>query len=70
MPVTAVRREQLYRRFLEAKVPRAFAIAPSGIAAWAAGDWAAGRALGGCQWRTGETCRLYAVDDEVVWRPF
>jgi dienelactone hydrolase len=70
VPVNGSRRELLYRRFLAARAPRAFAIGPDGDAAWASGDWAIGRALGACQWRNGQTCRLYAVDDEVVWVPF
>jgi dienelactone hydrolase len=69
VPVTPPRREQLYRAFLRAPVPRAFVIGPDGRAAWASGDWAIGRALGLCQWRDGQRCRLYAVDDEVVWTP-
>ena len=41
-------------------------------AAWYAlmlssGDWAMGRALGFCQRRSGDRCKLYAVDDDVVW---
>jgi hypothetical protein len=62
-------REQ-YRRFLAAPAPRAFAIAPSG-GAWA---WnsslvpdAAWRALTRCAERAQQQCRLYAVDDIVVW---
>ena len=70
VPVSAERRERLYRPFLASPPPRAFAIGPTGIAAWASGDWALGRALGNCQWRNGQTCRLYAVDDDVVWTPF
>jgi dienelactone hydrolase len=69
VPITPERRTQLYARFLQAKTPRAFAIGPGGVAAWASGDWAAGRALGNCQWRSGKTCKLYAVDDDVVWQP-
>ena len=64
--VPAQARETNYRRFLEAKRPRAFAVGPSGQSGWATGDWAMGRALGFCQ-RRGEPCRLYAVDDDVVW---
>lgn len=64
--VPAQARETNYRRFLDAKKPRAIAIGPSGQSGWATGDWAMGRALGFCQ-RRGEACRLYAVDDEVVW---
>lgn len=63
---------QEYRRFLAAPMPRAFAIAPSGRA-WA---WnsslvpdAASRALARCAERAREQCRLYAVDDAVVWTP-
>jgi dienelactone hydrolase len=69
VPVTPQRREQLYRAFLQAPSPRAFAISPSGVAAWASGDWALGRALGRCQWRDGQRCKLYAVDNDVVWTP-
>jgi hypothetical protein len=61
---------QEYRRFLAAPSPRAFAIAPSGHA-WA---WnsslvpdAASRALARCAERAQERCRLYAVNDAVVW---
>jgi hypothetical protein len=59
-----------YRRFLAAPSPRAFAIAPFG-GAWA---WysqlvpdAAWRALTQCANRAQQPCRLYAVDDIVVW---
>jgi dienelactone hydrolase len=69
VPITAERRTQLYARFLQAKSPRAFAIGPGGVAAWASGDWALGRALGNCQSRSGKACKLYAVDDDVVWTP-
>lgn len=69
VPVTPQRREQLYRAFLQAPSPRAFAISPGGVAAWATGDWALGRALGRCQWRDGQRCKLYAVDNDVVWTP-
>jgi hypothetical protein len=59
-----------YRRFLAAPSPRAFAIAPSG-GAWA---WnsslvpdASWQALTRCAERAQQQCRLYAVDDIVVW---
>jgi hypothetical protein len=68
-PTSQPNREGAYRRFLDAKLPRAFAIGPNGAAGWASGDWALGRALGSCQRRGGERCRLYAVDDDVVWDP-
>ena len=66
VPVKASTRDGLYRKFLDAKLPRAFAIGPKGAAGYATGDWALGKALGFCQ-RRGEPCKLYAVDDEVVW---
>lgn len=69
VPVTETQRRDLYNRFLASASPRAFAIGPSGQAGYATGDWAIGRALGLCQARTGVTCRLYAVDDQVVWTP-
>jgi dienelactone hydrolase len=69
VPVSVNQRQDLYGRFLASSSPRAFAIGPSGQAGYAAGDWAVGRALGFCQARTGVTCRLYAVDDQVVWTP-
>lgn len=67
VPVPARVRDGLYQRFLAARPPRAFAIGPDGAAGYAAGDWALGRALGYCQRSRGRPCRLYAVDDEVVW---
>lgn len=67
VPVPTQQRRDLYSRFLASPSPRAFAIGPSGQAGYASGDWAVGRALGFCQARTGVTCRLYAVDDRVVW---
>lgn len=68
VPVPPATREANYRRFLDARPPRAFAVGPGGASGWASGDWALGRALGNCQ-RRGEPCKLYAVDDDVVWAP-
>jgi dienelactone hydrolase len=67
VPLPLSVRENLYRRFLAAPLPRAFAIGPGGQAGYATGDWSLGRALGFCQSRRGESCALYAVDDDVVW---
>lgn len=57
-----------YERFLAATQPRAFAIAPSGSWGWAhGGDDPLQRALDHCN-KTGHgQCRLYAVDEAVVW---
>lgn len=68
VPVAPAARENLYTRFLKTdKRPRAFAVGPSGSAGFASGDWALGRALGYCQATRGLPCKLYAVDDDVVW---
>ena len=69
VPVSPVNRDNLYRRFLAAKAPRAFAIGPRDAVGFASGDWALGRALGFCQARRGAACKLYAVDNDVVWAP-
>jgi dienelactone hydrolase len=69
VPVNTTQREGSYRRFLEGKTPRAYAIGADGATGWATGDWARGRALGFCQQRRGAPCKLYAVDDDVVWVP-
>lgn len=60
-------REQ-YRVFLAKPTPRAFAVSTSGGWSWAEdGDDPVGRVLTTCQRSSGEPCRLYAVDDDVVW---
>jgi dienelactone hydrolase len=69
VPAAPATREEVYGRFLAAKPPRAFAVGPTGASGWATGDWAMGRALGFCQARRGLPCKLYAVDDDVVWTP-
>lgn len=62
-------RQQALERFNAARKPRALAIGPGGHYGWASGDWALGRALGFCGAASGQPCRLYAVDDDVVWVP-
>jgi hypothetical protein len=58
-----------YAKFLEMANPKAFAITPKGGYGFARGDYAAGRALGNCQRNNGNTCAMYAVNDDVVWKP-
>lgn len=58
-----------YTKFLEMAAPRAFAVSTQGGYGFARGDYAAGRALGNCQRNNGNTCALYAVNDDVVWKP-
>jgi dienelactone hydrolase len=59
-----------YAQFLQAARPRAFAVGEDGSWAWysGAGD-AMTRALAYCGRQAGAPCRLYAVDDTVVWTP-
>ncbi len=58
-----------YAKFLDMAAPKAFAITTKGGYGFARGDYAAGRALGNCQRNNGNTCALYAVNDDVVWKP-
>jgi dienelactone hydrolase len=58
-----------YARFLDGDLPRAFAISPGG--AWS-GSWGQSAdapkvVLERCQRSARQACRLYAVDDAVVW---
>ena len=69
VPVSPAARESFYKRFLATTGARAFAIGPGGAVGFASGDWALGKALGYCQARRGQPCKLYAVDDDVVWVP-
>lgn len=67
--ISARQREDIYQRFLSAKSPKAIAIGSGGRMGFASGDDAMSNALGFCQRRTGQPCKLYAVDDDVVWTP-
>ena len=59
-----------YKTFLSKPHPRAFAIAPTGAWGWAdGGDDPLKRALDNCNRNGRGQCKLYAVDDEVVWVP-
>ena len=59
-----------YKTYLGKLAPRAFAVAPNGAWGWAdGGDDPLQRALASCN-RSGQgECRLYSVDDQVVWEP-
>ena len=66
VPISASGRSNGYDKFLAAKPPRAFAVGDKGAWGYATGDYVTGKAIGNCQ-RSGQTCALYAVDDDVVW---
>jgi dienelactone hydrolase len=60
-------REQ-YRVFLGKPLPRAFAVSSGGGWSWAEdGDDPIGRVLDTCRRASGQVCKLYAIDDDVVW---
>jgi dienelactone hydrolase len=60
-------REQ-YRVFLSKSFPRAFAMSPTGAWSWAEdGDDPAEQALMNCQKNSTQPCKLYAIDNSVVW---
>lgn len=57
-----------YREYLTKMTPRAFAVSPSGAWTWAEeGEDPDGRALATCSAKSKDPCRLYSVDDYVVW---
>lgn len=62
-------KETGYARFLSLDLPRAIAIGPKGEWAFFSGDHAMQRALERCAQTARTACQLYAVDDQVVWRP-
>jgi dienelactone hydrolase len=57
-----------YRRFLNADLPRAFAIGPKGEWSFLSGEGAMARTLERCATAAKADCKLYAVDDAVVWK--
>lgn len=67
IPISEQSKENFYTKFLASKSPRAFAVGDRGASGYASGDYATGKAIGFCQ-RSGQVCKLYAVDDDVVWR--
>ncbi|WP_229483710.1 dienelactone hydrolase family protein [Massilia horti] len=57
-----------YREYLTKMTPRAFAISPSGAWCWAEeGEDPDARALATCSAKSSQPCKLYSVDEKVVW---
>lgn len=70
VPHLSERRREVYRNFLNQPRPRAVAISEDGAIGWASDVYKPQRAaLRFCQRSAapGRPCRLYAVDDTVVW---
>jgi len=69
VPFIGDRGREGYKTFLTKQYPRAFVISASGRWAWAEmGDDPLKWALDTCRKNTDKECRLYAVDDQVVWK--
>jgi dienelactone hydrolase len=59
---------EAYRVFLTKSSPKAFAVSPGGAWSWAEeGDDPVERVLADCQSSSRQPCKVYAVDNNVVW---
>lgn len=68
VPFLSEHGRRAYREYLTKMTPRAFAVSPSGGWTWAEeGEDPEGRALATCSAKSKDPCRLYSVDDYVVW---
>ncbi|MDN4036378.1 dienelactone hydrolase family protein [Massilia sp. YIM B02443] len=68
VPFLSENGRRAYSDYLTKMTPRAFAVSPSGAWTWAEeGEDPDGRALATCSAKSKEPCRLYSVDDYVVW---
>lgn len=70
VPFIPETRRATYKDYLTKSLPRAFAIAPNGALGWAnGGEDPMRRALEFCNRRGEGQCKLYSVDEDVVWKP-
>jgi dienelactone hydrolase len=68
VPYLPQRGREQYREFLKKATPRAFAISATGSWGWAEeGENTNEKALAACQAASREPCRLYSVDNDIVW---
>jgi dienelactone hydrolase len=68
IPYLKEKGREAYRAFLTKSLPRAFALSSNGSWSWAEdGDDPAERVLAYCQNASKQACKLYAVNDYVVW---
>jgi hypothetical protein len=76
VPFLSTRGREAYKEFIIKPVPRAFAIAPNGAFGWSVQPAQVSyrnpsdvveNAMERCNSRATGTCRLYALDDRVVW---
>jgi dienelactone hydrolase len=70
VPFLSENGKRAYAEYLTKMTPRAFAISPSGGWCWAEeGEDPEARALATCSAKSDTPCRLYSVDESVVWNP-
>jgi dienelactone hydrolase len=68
VPYLRPKGREAYRSFLGKSFPRAFAVSPTGAWSWAEdGDDPSAMVLENCEKASKEPCKLYAVNDYVVW---
>jgi dienelactone hydrolase len=70
VPFLSENGKRAYQEYLTKMTPRAFAISPNGGWCWAEeGEDPEARALAACSAKSDKPCRLYSVDEHVVWNP-
>jgi dienelactone hydrolase len=68
VPFLSENGRKAYREYLDKMTPRAFAVSPSGAWCWAEeGEDPDARALATCSAKSDQPCKLYSVDQRVVW---
>ncbi|WP_229455090.1 dienelactone hydrolase family protein [Massilia sp. KIM] len=68
VPFLSEHGKRAYADYLTKMTPRAFAVSPSGAWTWAEeGEDPGARALATCSAKSTQPCRLYSMDDYVVW---
>ncbi len=68
VPFLSENGRRAYADYLTKMTPRAFAVSPSGAWTWAEeGEAPDARALATCSAKSTEPCKLYSIDDYVVW---
>lgn len=69
LPYLTASGRDAYRHYLSQSLPRAFAMSDSGAWSWAEdGDDPSSRAMAACQKNSKTPCRLYSIDQDVVWQ--
>jgi dienelactone hydrolase len=68
VPQISQRCREIYTEFLNSDIPRAFAVGPKGTCSYFGGQLdVVAKALARCKERAEAECKLYAVNDDVVW---